>query len=104
MVLAGILGVVSGIAGIYWAVRVSHRWFGVKLALPLGLGIVGALAGLVVFFQVVCPFVEGNGIHAGLLLAVGSLAGFLLGAVLEKRKSRGRPVQDGRGPAQDLLG
>jgi hypothetical protein len=103
-VLAGIFGVVSGIAGVYWAVRLSHRWFGVKLALPLGLGIVGALAGLVVFFQVVCAFVVGNEIHAGILLAVGSLAGFLLGAVLEKRKSRGRPVQDGKGPTQDLRG
>lgn len=94
--LAGLLGVVSGIAGVYWAVRLSHRWFGVKLALPLGLGIVGALAGLVAFFEIVCAVTTGNGIHLSILLAGGFLAGVISGAVLEHRKSRPRGGRDGR--------
>jgi hypothetical protein len=95
-VLAGILGVVSGIAGVYRTVRLSHRWFGVKLVLPLGLGIVGALAGLFAFFQVVCAVVTSNGIHLSILLAAGFLAGVTYGAVLENRKSRRPGVRDGR--------
>ncbi|WP_143393767.1 DUF308 domain-containing protein [Fimbriiglobus ruber] len=94
MILAGLLGIVSGIAGVYWTARLCHRWFGVKLALPFGLGIVGALAGVFVFFKVVCSFVEGNDIHLTILLVAGFLAGATAGVVREKRKSRRRDVPD----------
>jgi hypothetical protein len=104
MILAGLLGIVLGIAAVFWTVRLGQRWFGVKLALPLGLGIAGALAGLIAFFQVVCAFVQGNGIHLSILLGGGFLAGVTSGVVLENRKSRARGVRGGTSTTQDSPG
>jgi hypothetical protein len=104
MILAGLLGIVLGIGAVFWTVRLGQGWFGVKLTLPLGLGIAGALAGLVAFFAIVCAVVEGNGIHLSILLVGGFLAGATSGAVLENRKSRGRgvaPVGRRRPPSWD---
>ena len=95
MILAGLLGIVSGAAGVLWTVRLGQRWFGVKLVLPLGLGIVGAFAGLVAYFQVVCAIVPGNGIQLSILLVAGFLAGVTYGAVLERSKSRRLSARDG---------
>jgi hypothetical protein len=101
LILAGLLGIILGIAAVFWAVRLGQRWFGVNLTVPLGMGIVGALAGLVAFFAIVCAIVEGNEIHLSILLVGGFLAGVTSGTVLENRKSRDRSVQDGMSTTKD---
>jgi hypothetical protein len=80
MVLGGGLGIVLGIGGVFWTVRLAHQWLGIKLPLPIGLGLVGALAGLVLFFSPI-------------LTLVGFLVGLSTGVVLERRKSRGREAR-----------
>lgn len=94
LILSGLLGILLGVAGVFWTVRLAHRWFGVKLALPLGLAVLGALAGVFAFFSIVCAFVQGNGIHLCILLALGTLAGVTTGVVLERRKSSRRSAQE----------
>lgn len=74
LVVTGLAGIVSGVAGVFWTTRLAHRWLGIKIALPLGLGVAGALGGLILVFSPVA-------------VLIGFAAGLVTGAVMERRKS-----------------
>ena len=78
MIAAGIGPIILGVASVFRAIRLAHRWFGVKLALPLGLAFFGVIAS--VFLRISVVSVVGV-----------FLVGLTAGVVMERRKSLKQP-------------